>query len=130
MTTKDKQNTIDEQLLLSAAKSTLEESLNQIDDNTLDRLAGIRRQAIEAASQESGKATLTGGSSWLLPLGGAVTAAVMVVSVMLWSSEPVSTASPVAAIEDINLLTDSEGIEFYQDLEFYQWLAVNEQTVS
>lgn len=127
MTAKNKQQPIDEKLLLSAAKSTLEDSVNSLDDDTLNRLAAIRRRAVDAAGQKQSSAW----DGWLKPAGGFVTAAVLVVAVMLWSStSTVNETTPVAAIEDIKILTDSEELDFYQDLEFYQWLAVNEQAVS
>lgn len=125
MTNKDKQQ-IDEQLLLSAAKQTLEDSVKNIDAETLERLSAIRLQTLAAASSRK-----TRGTSWLMPAGGFVTAAALVAAVMLWTAEPVvQETTPVAVIEDLNILTDSEEIDFYQDLEFYQWLAVNEQSVS
>jgi len=130
MTSDNKQQPVDEQLLLSAAKQTLEESVKNIDRETLDRLAAIRLRAVKAAAigQSKRRSWLTSG--WLVPAGGFVTAAILVVSVMLWSAGSMNEMAPVAAIEDITILTDSEDLEFYKDLEFYQWLAVHEQAVS
>ena len=128
MTVKDKQQSIDEQLLLSAAKSTLDNSVDDLDASTLERLATIRRQAVESATKQ--QASLIGLPSWLLPVGGLATAAAAVlVTMTLWTIQPDIQDAPVAVLEDINLLTAPEEIEFYQDLEFYEWLAVNEQTV-
>ena len=125
MTDKNKQP-VDEQLLLSAAKHTLQDSVENLDQETVDRLAAIRLQALAAASSRRSRR-----SSWLMPAGGFVTAAALVAAVLLWTSGPtVNESAPVALIEDINILTDSEEIDFYQDLEFYQWLAINEQAVS
>ena len=128
MTVKDKQQSIDEQLLLSAAKSTLDNSVDDLDASTLERLATIRRQAVESATKQ--QASSIGLPSWLLPVGGLATAAAAVlVTMTLWTIQPDKQDAPVAVLEDINLLTAPEEIEFYQDLEFYEWLAVNEQTV-
>ena len=125
MTDKNRQP-IDEKLLLSAAKHTLQDSVDNLDQETLDRLATIRLQALAAASSRRSRR-----SSWLMPAGGFVTAAALVAALLLWTSEPaIKESAPVALIEDINILTDSEDIDFYQDLEFYQWLASNEQAVS
>ena len=125
MTDKHKQP-VDEQLLLSAAKHTLDESVESLDQETLDRLAAIRLQALAAASSRKSRS-----SNWFMPAGGFVTAAALVAAVLLWTSQPaMEESAPMALIEDINLLTDSEEIDFYQNLEFYQWLAANEQAVS
>lgn len=128
MTAKNKQQLVDEQTLLSAAKHTLDESTNNLDQETLDRLAAIRFRAVASAGKGGSLGWRT--ASWLKPAGGFVTAAVLVASVMLWSSNSVNEPEPVAVLEDIKLLTDSEDLEFYQNLEFYQWLAVNEQATS
>ncbi len=128
MTAKNKQQLVDEQTLLSAAKHTLDESTNNLDQETLDRLAAIRFRAVASAGK--GRSLGWRTASWLKPAGGFVTAAVLVASVMLWSSNSVNEPEPVAVLEDIKLLTDSEDLEFYQNLEFYQWLAVNEQATS
>lgn len=129
MTAKNKQQPVDEQLLLSAAKHTLRERVDSLDAETLDRLAAIRHRAVASTSQ--GRAREWRLTSWLMPAGGFVTAAALVVAVMLWSSTSVvNEPAPVAVLEDIKILTDSEDLDFYQDLEFYQWLAVNEQAVS
>ena len=128
MTAKDKQQSIDEQLLLSAAKSTLEDSVDALDAVTKERLVALRRQAVAAANTQP--SSFHRLPSWLLPVGGLATAAAAVLVVMtLWTIQPDQKSAPVAVLEDINLLTAPEGIEFYQDLEFYEWLAVNEQTV-
>jgi hypothetical protein len=129
MTAKNKQQPVDEQLLLSAAKHTLRDRVDGLDAETLDRLAAIRHRAVASASQ--GRAREWRLANWLTPAGGFVTAAALVVAVMLWSSTSViNEPAPVAVLEDIKILTDSEDLDFYQDLEFYQWLAVNEQAVS
>jgi hypothetical protein len=130
MTSKDRQKPRDEQMFLSAAKSILESSVDQIDDDTQIRLSAIRRRAVEAATKS--QATLTPAfSRWFLPVGGLATAlAAVLVAVTLWTQQPVQESAPVAALEDLNILTGSDEIEFYQELEFYEWLAVNEQSVS
>lgn len=128
MTARNKQQLIDEQTLLSAAKHTLEASVENLDQETIDRLAAIRLQALASADRNRKLSWLS--ASWLKPAGGFVTAAVLIASVMLWSSNSVDGPAPLAVLEDIKLLTDSEELEFYQDLDFYQWLAVNEQATS
>jgi len=128
MTVKNIQQEIDEDVLLSAAKNTLDDSVRNLDAETLDRLATIRLNAVAHSANRKSKSWRS--NNWFVPAGGFVTAAVLVVAVMLWSSTPVvNDPASMAVLEDISILTDSESLEFYQDLEFYQWLAINEQTV-
>lgn len=132
MTGKDKRPMIDEQLFLSAAKSTLDDSVDKLDVQVQARLAQIRRQALENVASRPSLAKKF--SHWLLPATGLVTAAAaLLLVVTLWTGQPLpesQQSAPMAVLEDINILTDSEEIEFYQNLEFYEWLAVNEQAVS
>lgn len=129
MTSKEKQALLDEQLLLSAAKSTLENNIDQIDEQVQARLAAARREAIDACSTK--QSVTAKFSNWILPVGGlAMVGAALLVAVTLWTMPIEQKLEPVAVLEDINLLTGSEDIDFYQELEFYEWLAVNEQAVS
>lgn len=129
MTSKEKQALLDEQLLLSAAKSTLENNIDQIDEQVQARLVAARRQAIDTCSTKDSIPARF--SNWILPVGGlAIMGAALLVAVTLWTMPIEQKMEPVAVLEDINLLTGSEDIDFYQELEFYEWLAVNEQAVS
>ncbi|WP_455201366.1 hypothetical protein [Kaarinaea lacus] len=129
MKSKDKQALLDEQLFLTAAKSTLEKQVDQIDDQLKARLAAARRQAVDGCSTKP--SVSTGFSNWIMPAGGlAIVGAALLVAVTLWTMPVEQNLEPVAVLEDINLLTGSEDIDFYQELEFYEWLAVNEQAVS
>ncbi|HEY5604249.1 MAG TPA: hypothetical protein VIM41_14195 [Gammaproteobacteria bacterium] len=124
----NRQNSLDDQVLLAAARSTLEDSLEQIDADTLSSLAALRRHAVDAASS---KLPVLGYTRWYLPVGALATA--MSVGVLVftpWTEQPTQSDAPVTALEDLNLLTTSDEIELFKELEFYQWLAVNEQTAS
>lgn len=126
-----KRPSIDEELFLTAAKSTLDDSVEQLDAETRSRLTQIRQQAIEAATNPP-TARL---SRWLVPAGGGMAAAAaLLLAVALGpdqqSSPQLQQPEPMAVLEDIQILTDSEEIEFYQNLEFYEWLAAREQNVS
>lgn len=133
MTSRDKQPPIDEELMLRAAQSTLEHNIDEMDEKTLAGLYSARRNAVAAYSAKQSQKHQA--SRWVLPLAGLATVgAAVLVAVTLWTLQPAQRyegeSNPVAGLEDINLLTGTEDIEFYQDLEFYEWLAVNEQVVS
>lgn len=130
---KAKQPLVDEALFLSAAKSTLDDKADQLDPQTRARLAQIRHQAIQAAADRTSGRRVQRTARWWVPAGGVAVAAAIVFAVIL-GPEPALTPeqqpASMAVLEDINILTDSEEIEFYRDLEFYEWLAVSEQNVS
>lgn len=109
----------DEQFL-SRVRANLDAAEEQLDGATRTRLAAIRREAVQQGQ---------GGSwrEWLVPVGGlAAVATVAALSINLWMAPPPGeeTAFP---LEDMALLSDSEGPEFYENLEFYQWLENEEQ---
>lgn len=107
------------------ARKMLEESVLRIDARTRSRLNQARHAALEAAAAPR--------RSWwrsftLMPAAGAAAAALLV-AVTLWHHEagnelPTLTAQS-SAVEDVDLLTDSEGLELMEggDGSFYEWAA-------
>lgn len=126
---KDKQLKIDEQQLVTITKKVMDASVEQMDPAIQKDLASIRRKAVEVAAAKQDKKS--GLSDWFIPAGSlAAAAAALMLVVNVWLEIPQTDELPVSPIEDVNLLSGAEEIEFYQDLDFYEWLAVHEQTVS
>ncbi|MDR2214160.1 MAG: hypothetical protein LBE21_11130 [Pseudomonadales bacterium] len=108
-----------EAVFLRQVRKDLDQSCAALDGYTLSRLNRIRHAALERKRQGR-------RSPLLLPFGGLAMASVLVFCVMLFNATPPEPRRlPVAAeqLEDIDLLSASEELEFYEDLEFYQWLA-------
>jgi hypothetical protein len=106
---------------LDRVKANLDAAEEQLDEHTRSRLTSIRHEALER-----GQVRRPPWIQWLLPAGGlAVAVTVAALSVNLWTTKPVME-EPLS-LEDMALLSDSEGPEFYEDLDFYQWLAEEEQ---
>lgn len=105
--------------LVAAVRHELDQSCAALDGATLSRLNSIRHAALEQ-KQAPRHRTL------LLPFGGFVTACLLVVTVTMLNPDA-AVAPEVQAngtpLEDIELLTDAESFELYEDYEFYQWLA-------
>jgi hypothetical protein len=110
----------------SKARTVLEASCAAIDGRTRSRLNQARQAALAAAARphRTGWRSLT-----FMPAAGAVAAA-LVVSVLLWHREPSLTvpAEETArsnAVEDMDLLADSDGIDLMEgwDGSFYEWAA-------
>jgi hypothetical protein len=95
----------------------LDHSVEALDVSTQARLRAARREALAA----SGVRSL---SAWLMPMGSlAAVATVAVLTVSLWLLPPEKGMDDqLPPLEDFALLSDSEGLEFYEDLDFYLWL--------
>ena len=109
-------------------RATLDESTARLDGRVRSRLT----QARHAALQELAARPRAFWYAWLhsraLAPAGAMTAAVLV-AVMLWSGHTPGGGAAVAetgtAIEDLELLADSDALELSSDgdYDFYQWAA-------
>lgn len=109
-----------DEAFLSRVRANLDAAEEQLDSVTKTRLSAIRREAIQQGRGWSWR-------QWLLPAGGlAAVATVAALSFNLWTTVPLDEV-PASPMEDMALLSDSEGPEFYEELEFYQWLEHEEQ---
>lgn len=105
----------DNDQFLQNVQSTLDRSVDELDDDTLRALRKARHKAVEASERRP---------VWLMPVGGlAMAATVAAFSVSLWMAEPQpGVDAQLLPLEDLALLGDAESLEFYEDLDFYLWL--------
>jgi hypothetical protein len=101
-----------DQALLAKAKAVLDRQAQDLDPRTAARLQAARRLALEASPRP-------GWAPWLAASGFA--AAIVLVTVVWWKQPP--PQPPLPAMEELDLLASTEGLEFYDDLELYAWLA-------
>ena len=101
-----------EQQFIDAIKHRFDQSIDQIDAGTLSRLNSIRHNALDSVGRKYRQQVL-------LPVGAMVAASIAVI--MFTLVQPDSSSSPFIP-EDIEMLSTSDGIDFYENLEFYQWL--------
>ncbi len=107
----------DDDKFLNAAKRALQEAEENLDPATITRLRVARRSAIADGLRAKSPAW----RAWLLPIGGAVTAGLVVImAATLWFSPPTNLIQ--ANVDDVELLTAHESPEFFADMEFYSWL--------
>lgn len=105
------------------ARTVLEEGVQRIDARTRSRLNQARHAALQAAQA---RRFPRWRSLVLMPAAGAAAAAVLV-AVMLWHREPGAELPLLegqrAAVEDLDLLADSEGLDLMEsgDGSFYEW---------
>jgi len=111
------------------ARTVLEEGVQRIDARTRSRLNQARHAALQAAQA---RRLPRWRSLALMPAAGAAAAALLV-AVMLWHREPGGELPLLegqrSAVEDLDLLADSEGLDLMEsgDGSFYEWaVAQNE----
>lgn len=115
--------------LLSQVRLELDRSCAALDGHTVSRLNAMRHTVLEQKLRKR--------KPLLLPFGGLVTACVLVLTFTLFpgsglvpeSSTATNSTATDAPLEDIEILTSEENLEFYEDYEFYQWLAANESSI-
>jgi len=107
------------------SRQLLDSSLEELDDSILSRLRQSRQLAINAALQAStsNKGNTFEFPSWLAPASTGAAFATIILSITLFWTQPLSQKiHSNDFMEDINLLSQSEELELYQNLEFYLWL--------
>lgn len=104
---------------VSAARRMLDAAEKNLDAATVARLRAARRQALDEGRRARTR------PAWLFPVGGLVTAGVVLaVAALLWFSAP--NPAPVQVnLGDLDLLTAHESPDFFADLDFYDWLDRN-----
>ena len=107
-----------ENVFLEGIRRTLDDSVDNLDAQTLSRLTQARHAALE---QVKSKPYLHKRPFWLSMAGLAATAAVVLLAIFL-TRDP-SVPQYYSAIEDVEILVASENPEFFSELEFYAWLA-------
>lgn len=115
-----------EEAFLRNVRDELDRSCDRLDGHTRSRLNSIRHAAIEHGQRHPGRALLA-------PFGGLVTACVLVIVVAVSyngrAPAPLPAVDSQSPIEDLDILTSTEGLEFFENLEFTQWLEENEAAV-
>lgn len=108
------------------AQTLLQERAEQLDGATRSRLTQARHAALDAVKEKS----RTPKWVWLAPATAAATAMMVV---LVTSKQPL-VEQPMAEIEHVDemeIVTAEDSLEFYRDVEFYVWLAdMDEQALS
>lgn len=109
-------------------RAVLEHGLARIDSRTRSRLNQARQAAIEA-SFRTRPAMWLGRRLVLMPVTGAVAAAVLATVLVLFGpgsrQVPVKTESTQPSLEVLDLLTDDESMSLMENYDrgFYEWAA-------
>ena len=105
------------------AQALLQDSAEQLDGPTRSRLTQARHAALDANRAGERK------SNWMLPAVGVAAAAVLAVTVSLNVPNSVPNTGGVedqqmamTPVDEFEIATAEDSIEFYRDVEFYAWL--------
>ena len=111
-----------EDRFLEKAKDLLNEGAEDLDSKTLQRLQDIRIRALRATEEKRSGFSIS--LRWVM-VGGCATATMAAMALFLWLSTSPQIL-PVRQVEDFEIITSQERIDFYQNLDFYRWLATRE----
>lgn len=108
------------------ARALFEDSVERLDANTRSKLTQARNLALDEVNRGAVR------RRWLWAPAGGVALAAVVAVVMLNAGGSRSVGDTGAlALEDIDIVADSENLDMLEDVEFYMWLdtaAADEQT--
>ncbi len=110
-----------EKNFLEKVSGLLNEGVNHLDGETRRQLEQIRTQALRTAEKPSGFFI---PGRWIM-VGGLTSAAMAAVALFFWLYT-FSTDFPARNIEDFEIITSNERVDFYENLDFYLWLATKE----
>ena len=106
--------------LIRQVKTDLDHSVDALDNETINRLRQIR----QAALRQTKPSTMP--FRWWIPAGAFASALLVgLLTVSLWFEQAPPEA--YAVLEDVEMLSTVDDIEFFDELEFYQWLNVDAQ---
>lgn len=112
-----------EQQFVSRIREALDQSAEQLAPGVRSRLSRMRHEAaaLHAERQAPRK-------SWRWAAGLAAASVVAVLMLMLPFNRP-AEKTPLAVIDDMEILASSDPLEIYEDMEFYSWLSDLENDV-
>ena len=111
-----------EKHFLEKVKDLLNESVENLDSHTCQRLENIRTRALRATEEK--RPGFFVPLRWIM-VGGFATATMAAVALFFWLSTSPGNL-PVRQVEDLEIITSQERIDFFQNLDFYRWLATKE----
>ena len=108
------------------ARALFEDSVERLDANTRSKLTQARNLALDEVNRGAVR------RRWLwAPAGGVALAAIVAVVMLNAGGSRSSGDTGALALEDIDIVADSENLDMLEDVEFYMWLdnaAADEQT--
>jgi len=109
---------VQEKHLLEKIKDLLDQGMEDLNSLTGQRLENLRINALRALEEKH----LPFFTPWhWIVVGGFSTAMIATAVFFLWVS-PSPAVLPVSRVDDFEIITSRDHIDFYQNLDFYHWL--------
>ena len=126
--------TTEERRWADSAGKALRESETHVDAVTAARLRAARARALERVASAPSWTWVAPAMPGLPWLGGIGAGATLGIALLAWALLPRTAAVPevavnLAGVNALELLTDEQGPEFYQDLDLYLWLEESGEVV-
>ena len=115
-----------EKLLLEKAKDLLNLGVESLGPQTERRLGDIRVRALSAAEEK--RPGFFSARRWVM-VGSFAAATLAAVAIFFWLSPSPEPLPTTGQVEDLEIITSQERLDFYQNLDFYRWLETNENGV-
>lgn len=109
------------------AQALLQSSAEHLDGATRSRLTQARHAAVDVSKRGRRK-----NGYWLMPATGVAAAAVIAVMLSLNPSRQTEQIAVAAQVDELEIVTAEDSLEFYRDVEFYAWLdtVIDEESVA
>jgi hypothetical protein len=111
-----------EKVFLEKVQDLLNHGTENLGSQTERRLQDIRGEALTAAGEK--RSRFFPPRRWVL-VGSFAMATLAAVALFFWLS-PSATPPPTGQLEDLEIITSQERIDFYQNLDFYRWVGSKE----
>jgi hypothetical protein len=99
-----------EKELIGLARRALDQSLAEMDAETVSRLAEARARAVQARPR-----------AWAMPLGASIAVAVSAALLIVLWPEGAGEVQQLA-LEDVEILASEVDLDVLAELDFYRWL--------
>ncbi len=109
--------THDDEDLIHGIRTSLNDSVRALDGHTQSRLRQARQRALDRLD--------TGHRRWtrIVQTSLALASVAAITVMLIWSTPQPSPA--LLHENDLEMMTDIDGLELYENLEFYEWLATS-----
>jgi len=107
-----------EKHLLEKTKDLLDQGTENLNNQTRQRLKNVRINALRAVEEK--RWGFFTPLRWIV-VGGFAAAMISVAASLLWLPRSPEVL-PASQIDDFEIITSRDHIEFYQNLDFYHWL--------
>ncbi len=111
-----------EELFLEKVQDLLDHGTENLGSRTERRLEDIRGRALIDAGEK--RSRFLHPRRWVLA-GSFAMVTLAAAAFFFWPS-PSAPLPPTGQIEDLEIITSQERIDFYQNLDFYRWLGSKE----